>query len=81
MLKSGRGQTAAEIGAGVQSYAPCIAMGLLLRRVAVNDNSAQSAPVSKKLLADPEEVLFGLLLERNAGTNARMHEEIVSDAD
>src|SRR5690348_8624346 len=57
MLKSGRGEAATEIGAGVQPDATTIPVRFLLRSMPVNDNCLERTAVRQELFPYPEEIL------------------------
>src|SRR5690606_3686919 len=78
MLKSGRGEHTAEIGASIDPDAAAIEMGFCRWGVTMNDHSLEELSVVQKFLAYPEKVLFRLLVQRNAGADAGVYKEVIA---
>ena len=56
-------------------------MGRACRRVSVNNYCAERPAVREELFTDPQQVALCLLIERHAGANASVNEEIVTNAN
>ena len=51
--------------------------GAVHRRVAVDDQLGMGRGVFVKLLADPQQVILGLIIQRHPGADTRMGKEVV----
>src|ERR1700758_355233 len=60
------GEHAGGVGPGVEAQAVFEELRLLGGRVAVDDHLAEGAAVLQELVADPEQVALGLVLQRHA---------------
>src|SRR5688500_13008371 len=80
-LQADRGERPGAVGAGIEGDP----VGMLLRPlddgVAVDDDDAMVAPVVEEAFADPAEVATDLLVERHAGADPGMDEQIIAEAE
>ena len=73
------GEAAAEPGAGVEAEPVRPDFRRVQRRVAVHDHFLERRLMAEKLVLDPQQVFLDLRVQRNAGPDAAMYEEIISD--
>src|SRR5690242_6227475 len=74
------GERAAGERAGIDADAVALHIGPRGDGVAVHDDLAVLRLGLEKLVANPQQIFFDLLLERNARTNAGVNEEVVAFA-
>ncbi len=80
-LQPDRGEDSALVRAGVDADAIGLFVHAVRNRVAVNHHHAVIDLARQEILADPAQVLVHLILQREAGANAGMDEQIVADRD
>jgi len=78
MLKPGRGQPTAQIGAGIQADPPRILVRSGRWRMAVHHRDAQRAVVIEKVVTNPQQVVFGLPIEFDAGAYACVNKQVIA---
>src|SRR5208283_2751955 len=74
------GQSAAQHRPGVNRDAVGLDERLPLGRMPVNDDRAMVSPGRQERFADPDHVVTGLPIQRHAGLDAGMDEQVGTDA-
>src|SRR5215217_5051738 len=81
VLDGDGGKVSSDIGAGIDADPVAAFLDPVGDRVAVDDDESMLLAVAEEGLADPAQVLHMLIVDRDAGANAGMDEEIVAEAE
>ena len=81
LLKHRASEYAACECAGIQVYSIVVYLRLAYRRMAVNHNLSEAFLVAKKIVPYPEQIFGALVGKIDAGSHARVYEEIIPQSE